>query len=679
MNLFPPEYQLPELRPGAVFSVIALILVIICAPARAADPDSARSLVWPVKSGTAISSNFCEYREGHLHAGLDIRTSGADGVPCVASGDGYVSRLRASSEGYGKALYMQLDSGETLVYAHLAEFRPDLEDALLEEQQARGRFKVSARYPRGRFPVSRGEVIAWSGSTGGVAPHLHFEVRDKGENPLNPYLHGFEPVDRLAPVIGRIQFVPRHAGSSINGACWPVEPRVRRIGEGRYILEDTLHFAGETGVAVEVFDYLNSSSGKLAPHRIQLLVDDSTIADIRLERFSFSHAGDVNFLYDMSRVRREKAYFFQLFESQGESLWNRQFVDGGSLGRTAVRASTGRRFIEGVLFGASIIALDYAGNQARLDFRFYINGPADAVPPTDATCTPFAGSETSCLFIRDDFVSGRRPLSEILVRPALDEAGKGSVARVSSFYKQPVAARCGETGTDALIYLFGVRAGVASTVDLPATNLRLEYSRESAYTDMVQYVSPWNGTSSDGELELESSPIQIGPYGTVLAADMKIRFNGAPDSSYAVYRLNEKKLEWVYYTSETDESSVSTTAKRPGVYGVFSDRVAPRVHEPVVGTWKSYATGRTRPEIAIGIEDNGSGVDFEKTTVLLDGDEQIFYWDNRRKKLFVVVRGDNIIGQREIQITAFDKIGNQSVRKSTIVIPTHRQPQGKNR
>jgi hypothetical protein len=210
-------------------------------------------------------------------------------------------------------------------------------------------------------------------------------------------------------------------------------------------------------------------------------------------------------------------------------------------------------------------------------------------------------------------------------------------------------------------------------------DLQLEYGSETLYTDMIQYVSRWNGIGNSGELELQRPPVQLGPYSSVLAGDVKIRFDGASDSSYAVYRLNENKSEWEYYPSETDESSVSTTAKRPGVYAVFSDRVPPRVREPVVGTWKSYATGRTQPEIAIGIEDNGSGVDFEKTTVLLDGLEQIFYWDNPAKKLFVVVWGDNIIGQREILITAFDKIGNRSIRGTTIDIPANRPPQGKKR
>src|SRR5690606_39278670 len=37
--------------------------------------------------------------------------------------------------------------------------------------------------------VTKGEVIAYSGNTGGSGgPHLHFEIRDNQERPINPLL-----------------------------------------------------------------------------------------------------------------------------------------------------------------------------------------------------------------------------------------------------------------------------------------------------------------------------------------------------------------------------------------------------------------------------------------------------------------------------------------------------------
>ncbi len=44
--------------------------------------------------------------------------------------------------------------------------------------------------------VTKDEVIAYSGNTGGSGgPHLHFEIRDKQERPINPMLFGIDIKD----------------------------------------------------------------------------------------------------------------------------------------------------------------------------------------------------------------------------------------------------------------------------------------------------------------------------------------------------------------------------------------------------------------------------------------------------------------------------------------------------
>src|SRR6188508_3375669 len=75
---------------------------------------------WPAKIEPGLSSGFCDFRDGRFHAGVDVRTYGREGIPCVAVADGWVSRLRAASRGYGKAIHLTLDSGVQVLYAHLA-------------------------------------------------------------------------------------------------------------------------------------------------------------------------------------------------------------------------------------------------------------------------------------------------------------------------------------------------------------------------------------------------------------------------------------------------------------------------------------------------------------------------------------------------------------------------------
>jgi hypothetical protein len=207
--------------------------------------------------------------------------------------------------------------------------------------------------------------------------------------------------------------------------------------------------------------------------------------------------------------------------------------------------------------------------------------------------------------------------------------------------------------------------------------LQLVFGRRTLYSDAVVFAAVWadtGGNSNPGELIPRSDPVLIGPYSAALRADMEIRFSaGSYDSTSAIYRLNELKGEWVFYESAAEHGSVRTTARRPGVYGVFDDHHGPRIRKPFVASKTSYATGQRRPLIVVPIEDTGSGLDHEETAVSLDGVGQIAYWDSRAKKLLVVVRDPNIMGPRSISVVAYDNIGNRSQLDATVEIPVTSQ------
>ena len=64
---------------------------------------------------------------------------------CIASitdyFDGYIARIRTSSKGYGKTIYLQLHDGNTAVYAHLDHFTPKV-DNLVNKSERPGLKKV---------------------------------------------------------------------------------------------------------------------------------------------------------------------------------------------------------------------------------------------------------------------------------------------------------------------------------------------------------------------------------------------------------------------------------------------------------------------------------------------------------------------------------------------------------
>ena len=82
----------------------------------------------PIDSPVLLSGSFCELRNNHFHGGLDIRTLGMEGMSIKAVADGYVSRIKVSPYGYGKALYITHPNGYTSVYGHLSKYSGAIEE-----------------------------------------------------------------------------------------------------------------------------------------------------------------------------------------------------------------------------------------------------------------------------------------------------------------------------------------------------------------------------------------------------------------------------------------------------------------------------------------------------------------------------------------------------------------------
>jgi murein DD-endopeptidase MepM/ murein hydrolase activator NlpD len=145
-----------------------------------------------------LSGNFGELRSNHFHAGLDIKTQGVEGQNVYAVADGYVSRIKVSPYGYGNAIYVTHPNGFTSVYGHLQKYNDKIRQVVEDYQYKKEEFEVELFPTPFSMQVKKGELIAYSGNSGGSGgPHLHFEIRNTtNEHPTNPLFFGL-PSTRL--------------------------------------------------------------------------------------------------------------------------------------------------------------------------------------------------------------------------------------------------------------------------------------------------------------------------------------------------------------------------------------------------------------------------------------------------------------------------------------------------
>ena len=157
-------------------------------------------------SAPELSAGFGDMRPNHFHMGLDFRTKGQEGFPLYAIADGYISRIKIQSIGYGKAIYIDHPNGYTTVYGHLQKYSGKIAQWIHNYQYKNQTFEFDYVFEKPILLVKKGDTIGLSGNSGGSSgPHVHFEIRNtKSEKIINPTLFGIIPFDTFIPTIKKV-------------------------------------------------------------------------------------------------------------------------------------------------------------------------------------------------------------------------------------------------------------------------------------------------------------------------------------------------------------------------------------------------------------------------------------------------------------------------------------------
>ena len=320
-----------------------------------------RDYIWPTDASKTLTDVFGGIRgNGRHHTGIDIRTHGINGFDVYAIENGYISKILVSTSGYGKALYLTMEDGNTSLYAHLDRFNNKLEIIKNQLQEKCDCYTIEKEFSEWELPVSKGDVIAYTGDTGGVSgAHLHFEIRNKKKKPFNPLLTNYSVNDTIPPIPKNLIITNLNKNSSINGIPKEAEFSLKKITDNEYIYDEIIAVNGEFGVSLEVIDRMNKSKFKYDIYSIKLLIDNETIYESKYNNISFDEG---------YKVFSERDYSKHVYDKRSVyNLYNKYNLPPSSFIKK--RSDSALQFNDKFIHECQIIVSDFNKNQTTINFK----------------------------------------------------------------------------------------------------------------------------------------------------------------------------------------------------------------------------------------------------------------------------------------------------------------------
>lgn len=616
----------------------------------AADGPADPAPIWPLDLPSHfLTSNFMEYRPGRFHAGLDFKTQSRSGFPVRAVEDGWITRVRATPGAYGRAVYLRGQSGHTYVYAHLSRFNDRIRDRLAIPRAETGRYGVRLEFAAGEFPVTQGELLALSGQSGTSGPHLHFEVRDSSQRPLNPQACGFAVSDTIPPVIHHLRALPATADALVAGANDAAICIVPAVTGAERIHLPPLEIFGPVAFSARITDRSDVRNHVLEPELIEVRLDGTVVYRCLNERFAFDEVSQqrLEWLVVPADGERQAIREHWLHRRPGNQLTGRQggpwyLGDGGGglAAGTHVLTISARDYAG----STTVVVLPLEVKQSRAEAgeaAVAVDGPWRRDP---VELTRGCGEGTSCYRLT--------PFFEVL--PESIPPGVLSILAPES--GDPVLAR---------------------TAVLRAPRLLSEEQRQAALAQGLSGLSGSSGSIPGTEFLAADWPIdaavnlELFPDGSAEAADAP-----ADTARAGLYRWNDR--EWVYSGPTLEPASPGqgprAALSESGFFAGFRDRVAPRIQPGdspiIVGRARAAGfAGLAMPVwevFPVSVTDEGSGVVARSLSVQLDGCTLVAEPDLLRDRILVELPDELAPGEHRLTVAVEDAAGNAASR--TIVL-----------
>lgn len=600
--------------------------------------------LFPIRPGSTsiITGTMGELRNTHFHAGLDIDTPGV-GFPVLSVQDGYISRATCTTGGYGNVLFITHPDGNTTVYAHLEEFKGAVGDFVRRERYNRKVSEIDLQFIPNQFPVSRGDVIALSGNTGGSGgPHLHFEVRNSNNEAINPLVYDFSEVkDNVAPLAFKIALKTMDDKSRINDQFGRFEFSVVRSGN-TYSLPFPILASGTIGVEVLAHDKMENTRFRYGINYIDMRVNDQTVFTQTIDKIDLNESRRILTVMD-----------YKILELKG-ARYNKLYVDDGNVLNYYAGASKKMGVVVGNQETQVQISLkDYAENISKVNFTLKPSNPVEETPLLGIMNKPFESE-----FQENTLKLSVKACSQNQGEIALWERGKSTSVKPS--YKNK----------NQSVYLIDLRHYLPDSISTCQGSINYSFQDRvpsetdyTYYSNLVDIEFPSRSLYDTAFLSVvydtlhgkESFKIgsRLIPLHQSIRVTLKPQWNYTVTKNLGVYR--KEGNAYSYLPADWKNNRVSFSTREFGEFVIRKDTLAPTISNISV----NVTSARLR------IRDDLSGISYFEANI--NGEWLLMVYDYKTGYIKSEKLDKSKALKGEFEFKVVDQAGNEKIYKQKIL------------
>lgn len=605
--------------------------------------SAANNYLFPIRPGTTsiITGTMGELRNTHFHAGLDIDTPGV-GYHVLSVQDGYISRATCTTGGYGNVLFITHPDGNTTVYAHLDEFKGVVGDYVRRERYSRKVSEIDLQFSPNQFPVSRGDVIALSGNTGGSGgPHLHFEVRNNNNEAINPLIYEFEEVkDHVAPLAFKIALKTMDSKSRINDQFGRFEFSVVRSGN-TYSLPYPILASGNIGVEVLAHDKMENTRFRYGINYIDMKVNDQIIFTQTIDKIDLNESRRILTLMDYKALELKGARYNKLYIEDGNQL----------------NYYSGTEKKSGIVIGdadtpVQITLKDFGGNISTVNFTLKPSNPVDETSLLGMMSKPF---ETEY----------QENILKLSVKTCLQEKGEIAVWQKGKSTSINVAYK----GKNQSVYLIDLQHYLPDSINTCQGSINYSFQDRipsetdyTYYSDLLDIEFPKSSLYDTTFLAVSYDTLQgkesfkIGsrlvPLHQSIGITLKPHLNYTPTKDLGIYR--KEGNTYSYMPAEWKNNRIRFTTREFGEFVIRRDTLPPAIAPVSVNATSAR----------FKIRDNLSGISYFEANI--NGEWLLMIYDYKTGYIKSEKLDKSKLLKGDFELKVIDNAGNEKIYKQKI-------------